>query len=135
MKRKIPTNHINRSSQTTLEASAAIEQDDIERQTSEDPVDLKSWGTQSIHRAVAILRQVATYGHSGAKAGDLADGLGLDRATVYRMLRGLGVEGMVVQDSSTKRYRLGQTVYELGQAASFQYDLKDVCQPSLHHLA
>jgi len=136
MMKKNPAKHAGQPSPSVSGASVITDQGDMGPHSSENfSADLKSWGTQSIHRAVAILRQVATYGYSGAKAVDLAGALELDRATVYRMLRGLVVEGMVVQDSSTKRYRLGQTMYELGLAASLQYDLKAVCQSSLQWLA
>jgi DNA-binding IclR family transcriptional regulator len=44
-------------------------------------------------------------------------------------------EGMIRQDSGTRRYFLGHLIFELGLAASSNFNLRDICQPSLVRLA
>jgi len=48
-------------------------------------------------------------------AQDMADGIGVDRATAYRMLMTLVHSGYVVRDASTKNYRLSYKVLSLGR--------------------
>lgn len=92
-------------------------------------------GTQVIQRAVAALREIAASEHRGRRLSELADALALERPTAHRIVQGLVAQGMVVQDSQSKRYRLGHVVYELGLAASPQYNLRELCEPTLRLLA
>lgn len=92
------------------------------------------WGTQSIHRAVTMLREIAAY-RKGTRLVDIANAMGLERPTAHRIVKGLMSQGMVMQDRTTKCYRLGHVVYELGLAASPYYNLKEICQPTLMRLA
>jgi DNA-binding IclR family transcriptional regulator len=97
--------------------------------------DTQPWGTQSIHRAITILREIAARSQMGLRLADIADALALERPTAHRIVKGLVAQGMVAQDPVTKRYRLGHVVYELGLAATPHYNLKEICQPALHRLA
>ena len=54
---------------------------------------------------------------------------------MHRMLKALEREEMVARDPVTKRYRLGPLVFELGIAAAADFNLVDVCRPSLQRLA
>jgi DNA-binding IclR family transcriptional regulator len=92
------------------------------------------WGTQSIHRAVTMLREIAAF-QKGMRLVDIANAMSLERPTAHRIVKGLMSQGMVVQDPTTKCYRLGHVVYELGLAASPNFNLKEVCQPTLVRLA
>ncbi len=92
------------------------------------------WGTQSIHRAVTMLREIAAF-QNGMRLVDIASAMSLERPTAHRIVKGLMSQGMVMQDPSTKCYRLGHVVYELGLAASPYFNLKEVCQPTLLRLA
>src|SRR3954468_6217776 len=74
-------------------------------------------GTQTIHRAVAMLREIAAF-QKGMRLVDIASAMGLERPTAHRIVKGLVSQGMVMQDPATKCYRLGHVVYELGLAAS-----------------
>ncbi|HEY9239184.1 MAG TPA: IclR family transcriptional regulator [Burkholderiaceae bacterium] len=91
-------------------------------------------GTQSIHRAVTMLREIAAF-QKGMRLVDIAGAMGLERPTAHRIVKGLMSQGMVMQDPATKCYRLGHVVYELGLAASPYFNLKEVCQPTLMRLA
>lgn len=92
-------------------------------------------GTQSIRRAVAILKEISTHGKNGVRLVDIASAIELERPTVHRMMRGLMSQGMVTQDPKTKTYRLGPVVYELGLAATPYHNLRELCQPYLKNLA
>lgn len=92
------------------------------------------WGTQSIHRAVTMLREIAAY-QKGMRLVDIAQAMSLERPTAHRIVKGLVSQGMVMQDPKTKCYRLGHVVYELGLAASPYFNLKEICQPILARIA
>lgn len=93
------------------------------------------WGTQSIHRAVTVLRELSSHGAPGTRLVEIAEALQLERPTVHRILKGLMAQGMVSRDAKTKCYRLGHLVYELGLAASPHFNLKEICQPTLQRIA
>ncbi|AKM33116.1 IclR family transcriptional regulator [Pandoraea faecigallinarum] len=92
-------------------------------------------GTQSIHRAVTVLREVAAHGMKGLRLSDIADALGLERPTAHRIVKGLVAQGMLMQNAESRHYHLGHVVYELGLAASPHFSLRELCQPTLQTLA
>ena len=92
-------------------------------------------GTQSIQRVVMILRQLAARNRQGSRLADLVSSLDLEQPTVHRMLKSLVAESLVMQDQQSKRYYLGQAIYEFGLAASQRFDLRTVCAPILNSLA
>lgn len=104
--------------------------------TPQPPSDASAhpWGTQSIHRAVTMLREIAARGQKGLRLVELAEALDLERPTAHRIVKGLVAQGMVAQNSQTKAYRLGHVVYELGLAAAPYFNLKDLCHPTLRRL-
>lgn len=59
----------------------------------------------------------------------------LERPTAHRLLKSLTEEGMLTQDSTTRRYSLGSLVFELGLAAAHQFNLRDLCEPVLAALS
>lgn len=92
-------------------------------------------GTQSIQRAVAILRAIATRGDDGLRLHEIADGLIIERVTAHRIVKGLTFHGMLRFDARTRRYQLGPSVYQLGLSAAPSFHLKEACEPALLHLA
>jgi len=92
-------------------------------------------GTQSIERAVRVLREIAAHGPLGMRATEIAARLGLERPTAYRIVKGLVAQRMLVQDTPGKRFRLGHLVYELGLAAEPGANLRTICRPVLKELA
>jgi DNA-binding IclR family transcriptional regulator len=92
-------------------------------------------GTQSIRRAVSILKEISVYGQAGIRLVDIAAAMQLERPTVHRIVRGLMSQGMVLQDPKSKLYSLGPVVYELGLAAAPFNNLREICQPALRSLA
>jgi len=88
-------------------------------------------GTQLIARIAALLRVLAIRNRTGARLIELCRDTGLERSTVHRVLQGLVAEGLVMQEHKSKRYRLGNSIYELGLAAAPRTQLRDLCQPML----
>ncbi|MBI4696246.1 MAG: IclR family transcriptional regulator [Gammaproteobacteria bacterium] len=102
---------------------------------SNDPHRAHGAGTQTIARAAHVLRLIAARNSTGTRLVDLARHAKLERPTAHRILQGLAVEGLVRQEDSSKRWFLGRLVFELGLAASSQFNVRDVCRPVLVRLA
>ncbi|WP_255955390.1 IclR family transcriptional regulator [Streptomyces odontomachi] len=70
---------------------------------------------QAVHRAVRILRELAS---TGPRLGvtELADRLGVAKPTVHALLRTLADERLVVQDQDSSKYQLGPDLVQLGNA-------------------
>ena len=82
-------------------------------------------GTQSVHRAIALLRLVAKYNKKGgANLSKLARGVGLHVATAHRLLLALTSEGLITHDPFSKLYHLGIELFSLGSAA-YQFSIRD----------
>lgn len=92
-------------------------------------------GTQSLQRAMALLRIIAVNNRSGSRLVDLYRRTGLERPTAHRLLQGMFAERLVRQDAQTKRYHLGSFAYELGLAAAPKVALRDICLPYLDTIA
>ena len=92
-------------------------------------------GTQSIERALTLLREIAAHNRGGSRLLDLATRTGLQRPTVHRMLKCLATESMVQQDAETHRYFLGPMVFELGLTAAPRFNLREICHPALTRIA
>ncbi|HEX6230142.1 MAG TPA: IclR family transcriptional regulator [Actinomycetota bacterium] len=78
---------------------------------------------QSVRRAGAILRELGS-GPKRLGVTELADRLGLAKATVYGLLRSLEVEELVERDAETGKYRLGPTLLQLGNAYLDSHELR-----------
>ena len=92
-------------------------------------------GTQSIERALTLLREIAAHNRAGSRLLDLATRTGLQRPTVHRMLKCLASENMVQQDSDSHRYFHGPMVFELGLTAAPRFNLREICHPALTRIA
>jgi DNA-binding IclR family transcriptional regulator len=103
------------------------------RKSSDDASRLT--GTQSIERALTLMREIAAHNRTGSRLLDLAKRTGLQRPTVHRMLKCLTAENMVLQDAQTHRYFLGPMVFELGLTAAPRFNLREVCQPAMRRIA
>jgi DNA-binding IclR family transcriptional regulator len=75
-------------------------------------------GTQSIERAIHLMKLLATRGKFGWGLTDLARRSGLDKATVHRILSCLEGERLVERDVKEHRYFPGQTMVDLGLSVS-----------------
>ena len=92
-------------------------------------------GTQSIRRAIDVLRQVAIYDRSGIRLVDVAQQLALDKSTAYRILGCLESEKLLARKQPGQRYVLGPLAYEIGISASRRFPLATVARPHLQRMA
>jgi DNA-binding IclR family transcriptional regulator len=92
-------------------------------------------GTQSIGRAMEILREFATADSRGLRVVDICERLQLGWPTVHRILLCLVQEQMLMHAGDPKRYRLGPAVFQLGLAATPHFSLRELCAESLDRLA
>jgi len=65
---------------------------------------------------------------------ELASALGETKPRVHRHLSTLREMGLIEQDQATERYRLGWRMFQLGEAAGTQFELRDRAQPYLLRL-
>ncbi|MGE4240665.1 IclR family transcriptional regulator [Ramlibacter sp.] len=91
-------------------------------------------GTQSVERAVFLLRELATRGATGWRLQDLAQHCGLDRGTVHRLLKCLVEERLVQQRGSDRRYVLGPMNYELALSVTASVELGQAIRAMVRRL-
>ncbi len=91
-------------------------------------------GAQSVSRALALL-QCFSDATPEWSLGDLALHVGLNKATVHRLLAALESEGFIVRSMRTGGYRLGPTLIVLGGCAMRSNDLRTVSRRALETLA
>ena len=92
-------------------------------------------GAQLIDRAVAILTYLGDVGAEGAKSSTLAEALGLTQPTAHRIIGALERHGLIEREDSTKRYRLGLSLFVLGAMAADGTGFRRICHPALLRLA
>lgn len=90
--------------------------------------------TGSTLKALDVLEHIASCGDA-AGVTEISKRLGLDKSTTYRILNTLEHRGYAVQDTLTRKYRLGVKIMELSRLASTQSMLKNVAGPTLDRLA
>lgn len=93
-------------------------------------VDLPN-GTQSIQRAVAVLRILAAARESGLGLTDISLHAELTRPTTHRILSILVMEGIVEQRTATRRYVLGEQIPLLALSRRTRDPLLDAVRPHL----
>ena len=87
--------------------------------------------TRTLNRGLAILEKLATTSELGLGPSAVAEEVGLDKATVTRLLRTLIEAGYVRQDPVTRRYRLTVKSLRLAQGLATSLDLQRVARPHL----
>lgn len=92
-------------------------------------------GTQSIGRAAALLRLVASRPARGASLSELVEESGLQKPTCRRILVALIEAGLVEQDSVTRRYFLGPESFILGTVAAERFGIHRLAQDAVVRLA
>jgi len=95
----------------------------------------KRAGTQTLARAMALLRELAARGQFGWGLGDLAERCGLDKGTAHRLLSHLKRERMVQQRPGDRRYVAGPMMFELGLAHTDRAEFCSVAEAPLARLA
>ena len=88
-------------------------------------------GTQSIQRALAVLRILATARESGLGLAEVSMHAGLTRPTTHRILSVLIAEGIVEQRQGSRRYLLGEQIPLLALSRRTRDPLLDIVSPHL----
>jgi len=90
--------------------------------------------SQSLERGLAIL---AEFRPASPELGisDLARALGLSRSTSHRYVTTLAQLGYLQQNASTRKYRLGPRVLDLGFSAINSMELRQISAPHLQQLS
>jgi DNA-binding IclR family transcriptional regulator len=91
-------------------------------------------GTQSVLRAVAML-ETFTDERPSWTVSDLADAVGLNRTTAYRLLTALESAELVSRDPATDGYRLGSGLIALGARAGRASGVRAISMTELAKLA
>lgn len=91
-------------------------------------------GTQSLGRALGLLRLISTRNRAGVPLHQAAAESGMSKTTVFRLLRELRAAGLVAQDEA-RRYHLGQFALELGLVAASAFNQRDLCSDALRRVA
>lgn len=92
-------------------------------------------GSQTVSRAVQVLRLVACGQELGVRLTDIVQMSGLNRPTVHRILKTLQTEGAVEQDPLSRKYRIGPEIVLLGIARTRRFPLMSVAGAALAQLA
>lgn len=92
-------------------------------------------GTQTLARAVVLLKAVATRPMQGWRLTDLAAFCGFDKGSAHRMLAGLVRERLVEQRGADRHYLPGPLLFELGLGVPRLSGLAKLCAPALARLA
>lgn len=92
-------------------------------------------GSQTVDKAMGLLKLIAAAPSEGLRLMDLAEQSGLDRATAYRLVSSLANHNFVDQDTLSKRYTLGLEFFALASAASNRHDLSQRAREALERLA
>lgn len=111
---------------------------DLRRTSYTDDVSLPTGdlqGTQSVDRALRLLKLVGRGAERGVQLSDIVEESGLNKPTARRLLLALMRAGLVEQEVRTRRYYLGEEAYVLGTLASRRYGLLELSMESLRHLS
>ncbi len=88
---------------------------------------------QSLARGLQIL-DILEASPEGVSITEIAERLGVDKSSASRILKTLASYGYAEQNDSTRRYRLGPRVVQLGQRLLNGMTLRDQARPYLNRL-
>lgn len=91
-------------------------------------------GAQSVSRAIALLKSFSD-AQPEWSLGELSQHVGLNKATVHRLLAALEADGFIVRNPRTGDYRLGPEMLVLGGVAIRSNDLRTISRAELVALA
>ncbi len=90
---------------------------------------------QSVDRALRILQKIAETPETCLGSTELAEYIGVDKSSAFRLLTTLVNHDLVKQDESKKGYCLGYRVFSLAGALRDQTKITDIASPYLKQLA
>jgi IclR family KDG regulon transcriptional repressor len=94
---------------------------------------MKKYGAPSVKKAFGILGAISS-SKEGLGVSELAKNLRMAKSTVHGMTSALEEVGAVMRDPTTKKYKLGFTLLEIGRSAYAQIDLKTSARPVIEDL-
>lgn len=94
----------------------------------------KNSGSQSVYRALHLLKLVGMYHQDGISLATIVEHSGLDRTTAYRLLSAL-VDTGLLERGDKKRYRLGLEAMQLGLKSMSRVPILERCKPLMIRLA
>ncbi|MFA9430371.1 IclR family transcriptional regulator [Egicoccus sp. AB-alg2] len=100
--------------------------------TASDPR-RRAAAVQSVDRAVSIMEILARDGWSGVT--EIARELDVHKSTVFRLVSTLEARGIVEQDPSSNKYRLGFAMARLAAGIRGEIDLVEVARPACEQLS
>ncbi|WP_025516081.1 IclR family transcriptional regulator [Bordetella trematum] len=92
-------------------------------------------GTQSMRRALELLRVLARHQEDGIDLQGVMRESGLERSTAHRLLSSLVEEQFAQRDADSRRYRLGVDAMQLGFSSLRRPPLLDALRPFAQKLA
>jgi DNA-binding IclR family transcriptional regulator len=90
---------------------------------------------QSVERALSLLNRIAERPEAANSLGELAEYLGIDKSSVFRLLATLSNFGLVRQEDGVRGYRLGYGIFSLAGALRDQLKITELASPYLKRLA
>jgi len=90
--------------------------------------------SRTVAKAMSILKQFSVE-EPQLGVSELSRRLGLTRSTVHRLLASLREGGLIEQDPSTRKYRLGRTAVDLGYNAIYSDPMLVTALPYLYFLS
>jgi DNA-binding IclR family transcriptional regulator len=94
-----------------------------------------SGSSQTLRKALSVLRILATGLSGGVSLQDIARATGLARPTVHRILKTLVAEGLVEQNARTRRYAIGEQIPLLALARPKQSALLNAAEAVVERAA
>jgi DNA-binding IclR family transcriptional regulator len=91
-------------------------------------------GDGTVGKALGVLDQVAAFGRP-VRFGELLDGSGHPKATLYRLVQTLTNQGMLAYDPDRQTYAPGVRLVRLAHAAWAQSSLAPIARPYLDELS
>jgi DNA-binding IclR family transcriptional regulator len=91
-------------------------------------------GSQTLRRAVAVLRALAGAQERGARLADVAEQCDLTRPTAHRLLQVLTEEGLAARLPASTRYVIGPEAALLGIARPSALPMRSVAEPVLRRI-
>ncbi|QHE83482.1 IclR family transcriptional regulator [Hydrogenophaga sp. BPS33] len=92
-------------------------------------------GTQSLTKAIRLLRAIAARPQFGWRLSDLSVACGMDKGTVHRMLSCMVEERLVRQRASDRHYLPGPFMFELGLALPDAMQFQRAAEASVNAFA
>jgi DNA-binding IclR family transcriptional regulator len=95
----------------------------------------QSRSVAAVERAMDVLLYFGRTDQPDLGVTEIAAALGLTKAAVHRILTALRSRGLIVLDTTTRRYALGHAAVALGRAYLARTDVRAIAAPELKRLA